>query len=329
MFTKTTKMFELSVALITYNSEKYIEDTLTSIIKQKCSFNYEIVVGDDCSTDKTFDIVKSFKNTYPKILNIKTNNSQLGILENFKSTLDRCQGKYVFNFDGDDIVKSEFAFEKLINTFKNNPNLGFVDSGYDKYYESEKRTDFFVNKNSLTLTKDEYRDYIYLGKIIPIGTCFNRALLYKYVDFKTYIDKDVTIEDYPILVDMTANCDFERIEESLFTYRIHDNSYSYRNNYERYVFQRKQMLNLFNHFKEKYGFRKNLCSKYEQKYYKTLLHLAGSYEKKDLGKEMYSKIESKNIYDIIHFLSSQYKFIRNLARIRKLKNDLLLKKKSN
>lgn len=326
MIAKTTRMIELSVALITYNSEKYIEDTLTSIIKQKCSFSFEIVVGDDCSTDKTFEIVKSFKNNYPKIFNIKTNNSQLGILKNFKSTLDRCHGKYVFNFDGDDIVKSEFAFEKLIHAFKNNPNLGFVDSGYDKYYESEKRTERFVNKDSLTLTKDGYRDFIYLGKIIPIGTCFNRAMVNKYVDFKTYIDKKTTIEDYPILVDMTANCDFERIEESLFTYRIHNNSYSYRNNYERYIFQRKQMLNLFNHFKKKYDFSKNLCFRYEQKHYKTLLHLAGSYEKKELGKEMYSKINPKNIYDTIHFLASQYKFIRMLTRIRKLKNDLLLKK---
>ena len=63
--------------------------------------------------------------------------------------------------------------------------------------------------------------------------------------------------------------------------------------FERYFFQRKQMLSLFNHFKTKYKFNSQICNKYEQRYYKTVLYLAGSYQKKDLGKEMFSKIESK------------------------------------
>lgn len=321
-------MIELSVALITYNSENYIKETLESILKQKCSFKYEIVVGDDCSTDTTFEIIQSYKHKYPEIFNIQKNCVQLGILGNFKSTIDRCVGKFVFNFDGDDIVKSENAFQKLIDVFNENPNLGFVDSGYDKYFASKNITKPYVNKHTIRATKEEYKDYIFLGRIIPIGTCFNRILLNKYVDFDTYINKKITIEDYPTLVDITANCDFERIDESFFIYRIHDKSYSYNDGFERYYFLRIQMLNLFNHFKVKYNFNENLCHKYEQRHYKTLLHLAGSHQKKDLGKEMFSKINKKNGYDIIHYLASQYKLIRNLARIRKFKNLMIQKIKS-
>lgn len=313
-------MIELSVALITYNSENYVKETLESILKQKCTFNYEIVVGDDCSTDNTFEIIQSYKHKYPEIFNIQKNNIQLGILGNFKSTIDRCVGKFVFNFDGDDIVKSENAFQKLIDVFNKKPDLGFVDSGYDKYFVSQNVTKPYVNKNTIRATKNEYRDFVFLGRIIPIGTCFNRALLNKYVDFETYINKKITIEDYPTLVDITANCDFERIDESLFTYRIHDKSYSYNDGFERYFFLRKQMLNLFNYFKIKYNFNENICNIYEQRHYRTLLHLAGSHQKKDLGKEMFSKIKTKNIYDVIHYLASQYKLVRSLARIRKFKN---------
>lgn len=318
-------MIELSVALITYNSEEYIEQTLVSLLKQRCTFNFEIVVGDDCSTDKTFEIIQLYKHKYPEILNIKKNSVQQGILENFKSTIDRCTGKYVFNFDGDDIVKSEYAFQKIINVFNNNPNLGFVDSGYDKFFESQNKTKFYVNKHTIRASKKQYRDYIFLGRIIPIGTCFNRELLYKYVDFETYINKKITIEDYPTLVDMTANCDFDRIDESLFIYRIHNKSYSYNDGFDRFYFLRIQMLNLFNHFKTKYNFNDKLCKVYEQRHYKMLLHLAGSHQKKDLGKIMFSKIESKNAYDIIHYLASQYRIIRYLARIRKFKNSFLQK----
>jgi len=315
-------MIELSVVLITYNSEDYIAETLESLLKQKCTFDFEIVVGDDGSTDKTFEIIQSYKHKYPEIFNIQKNNINLGILGNFKSTISRCKGTYVFNFDGDDVVKSEHAFQKLVDVFRMKPHLGFVDSGYDKYFESQNLTKPYVNKYTIRATKSEYKDYIFLGRIIPIGICFNRALLLKYVDFNTYLNKKITIEDYPTLVDMAANCDFDRVDESLFTYRIHEKSYSYNVGFERYFFQRKQMLDLFNYFKSKYNFNETLSNIYEQKYYKTLLHLAGSYEKKDLGKEVFSKIETKSIYDIIHYLSSQYKIVRKLASLRKLKNSV-------
>lgn len=318
-------MVELSVALITYNSEHYIEETIASLLNQNCSFNYEIVVGDDCSTDKTFEIITAFKKEYPDVFNIKQNAKQLGILNNFKTTLDRCSGKYVFNFDGDDIVKSPDAFEKLVTVFRNHPEIGFVDSGYDKYFEHEIKTQAFVNRDTITASKKDYKDAVFLGKIIPIGTCFNLSLLMKYVDFKTYIDKKVTIEDYPTLVDMVAHCDFERINESLFVYRIHNKSYSYHSDFENYFFLRKEMLSLFNYFKIKYNFRDDLCEHYYQKYYKTVLYLAGRYEKKDLGKDMFLKIKTKHAYDYIHYLASQYKIVRKLVGLRKTKNLLVQK----
>ncbi len=318
-------MIELSVALITYNSENYIKQTLDSLIKQKCTFKYEIVVGDDCSTDNTFKIIQSYKNNYPELFNIEKNEIQLGIMGNFKKTIDRCIGTYVFNFDGDDYVNSDYAFQKIVDVFKGKPNLGMVDSGYDKYFESKKKIKKYINKNTLKLTNSEYKNQIFLGRVIPIGVCFKKSCLTKYVDFDTYLRKKITIEDYPTLVDIVANCDVEKIDESLFTYRIHDKSYSYNNGFERYYFLRIQMLNLFNHFKAKYNFNKDLCLKYEQKHYKMILHLAGSHQKKDLGKEMFTKIEQKNIFDLIHYFASQYSFIRYLAKIRKFKNVALQK----
>ena len=81
-------MISLSVHLITFNNEKHIEETLQSILKQKVDFNYEIVVGDDCSTDATLSIIETYKNKHPKLFTVFKNKSQLGILKNFKSTIN-------------------------------------------------------------------------------------------------------------------------------------------------------------------------------------------------------------------------------------------------
>jgi glycosyltransferase involved in cell wall biosynthesis len=124
-------MVELSVHLITYNNEKHIEETLQSILKQKVDFNYEIVVGDDCSIDNTLDIIIKYQLAYPNLFNIKKNEKQLGILGNFKATLDRCNGLYVFDIAGDDLLKHENTLQKMVDVLKGNNNLGFVDSGVD------------------------------------------------------------------------------------------------------------------------------------------------------------------------------------------------------
>lgn len=318
-------MVDLSVALITFNSENYIKETLNSILKQNCSYRFEVVIGDDFSTDATFEIIKSYQLKHPEIFKIKQNTIQLGILRNFKETIERCVGNYILNFDGDDIVKSEFAFQKLVNILKNNENLGFVDSGYDIYFEAYNKTKIYANKQIMKLSKNDYTDYAFLGKIIPIGACFNREKLFKYVDFDTYINKGINVEDYPTLVDMTANCEFAKIDESLFTYRIHQKSYSFNSEFEKSLSLKQEVYSLFNYFNLKYKFNKNLSYQFNQNHYKFILHLAGSYEKKKLGKEMFQKIESKNIFDYINYLSSQYRFIRYLARIRKTKNIIWYK----
>ena len=63
----------LSVHLITYNNEKHIEETIQSILKQKVDFEYEIVVGDDCSTDDTLDIIRNLSELNPGVFKIHKN----------------------------------------------------------------------------------------------------------------------------------------------------------------------------------------------------------------------------------------------------------------
>ena len=70
----------LSVHLITFNNEKHIDETIKSILKQEVNFNYEIVVGDDNSTDNTFKIINEYAALNSEIFKIVKNNRRLGIL---------------------------------------------------------------------------------------------------------------------------------------------------------------------------------------------------------------------------------------------------------
>lgn len=308
-------MIYLSIHLITFNNEKHIEATIDSILKQKVNFNYEIVVGDDCSTDDTLSIIQKYKNMNPTIFKVFKNESQLGILKNFKSTLDKCCGNFVLPLAGDDVLKHENALKKIVETIDKDESLGFVDCGFDKYYENSKKTIRFANKKSILFDKLNYKKAVLLGEIVPIGICFNRKLLLKHVDFNTYMNNKITIEDYPVLVDLVKNTNFETIKESLVIYRIHDNSFSHNKDFKKQYDLAIQMKTLFDYFSQKYDFDKNLIEIYNKKHLKQLLFYAGFFEKKDLGKDVFFKIKSKNMKDYIHFWASQNKLFRRLVSI--------------
>ena len=60
---------KVSVICVTYNHEKYIRQALDSIVSQKTDFDFEILVGEDCSTDSTRDILKEYEKKYPDLTN--------------------------------------------------------------------------------------------------------------------------------------------------------------------------------------------------------------------------------------------------------------------
>lgn len=308
-------MIDFSVHLITYNNEKHIEDTVESILKQKTNFNYEIVVGDDCSSDNTLLKIKKYQDKYPKLFNVLKNESQLGILKNFKKTLDRCEGNFVFVLAGDDLLKNESSLQKLYDSISTDESLGFVDSGFDKYYDDSNKTITYCNSNIIKSSEKDYLNAALLGQITPIGYCFNRKLLLKHVDFDTYVKMKITIDDYPILVDLIMHTNFKRINESLVTYRVHEQSFSHEKSFENHYFLANQMKTLFDYFSKKYNFDTNIIQNYDKAHLKQLLFFAGFFEKKSVGKEVFSKLESKSIKDYIHYWSSQNKMFRKFVSL--------------
>lgn len=88
----------ISVAMATYNGEKYIREQLESILKQ-LNEDDEIIISDDGSTDNTINIIKSFEDKRIKIFDGPRN----GVKQNFANAIYNCTGKYIFLSDQDDI----------------------------------------------------------------------------------------------------------------------------------------------------------------------------------------------------------------------------------
>ncbi len=93
---------KVSVAIIAYNVDKYIKMAIDSVLDQDVNFRVEIVVGEDCSTDATREIVLDYHRHYPSIVKPLLHDKNIGLTANSIATQNHCAGEYIALLDGDD-----------------------------------------------------------------------------------------------------------------------------------------------------------------------------------------------------------------------------------
>jgi len=96
------KTLKVSVCVITYNQEKYVRQCLQSIVDQETDFDFEVIVGDDCSTDGTRTIVQEFAERYPRVVKPIFHEKNIGGHKNFYLVHQQAVGEYIAHVDGDD-----------------------------------------------------------------------------------------------------------------------------------------------------------------------------------------------------------------------------------
>lgn len=108
-------MVKVNICVVTYNHRKYIRQTLDSILMQKTNFPFEIVIGEDCSTDDTRGIVLEYKKKYPGKIKLLLQKQNVGATRNFIETLKLCSGQYIAICDGDDYWVDPNKLQKQVD----------------------------------------------------------------------------------------------------------------------------------------------------------------------------------------------------------------------
>ncbi len=160
----------LTISIAAYNVEKYIRDTLDSLIVPEILSDIEVLVVDDGSTDSTYSIAKEYEDKYPNVFKaIHKDNGGYGSTVNY--SIDNAHGKYFKLLDGDDWFDKD-GFIKLINVL-NKSSCDVVLTQFCKVYEDNK---------IVAIRFDEKQ----VGKEIRIGKFnFNAAVPMHAVTIKT------------------------------------------------------------------------------------------------------------------------------------------------
>lgn len=151
------KEYGISVIMPCYNTEKYVEETLKSVLNQSFK-DYEIICLNDGSTDGTLQILNRYQELYSNIRVISNENHGVAYERNIG--IQSSKGKYIYYMDSDDLIK-ENCLESLYN-YAENDNLDVVYFEADSFYETEEIEKTFPEFQSLYHRKKEYKE-VYKG----------------------------------------------------------------------------------------------------------------------------------------------------------------------
>lgn len=110
----------LSVCCVTYNHKQFIGEAIDGFLMQKTNFPFDIVIGDDCSTDGASEIIDAYKEKYPGKIKVVRGNCNVGAHENMRNVVKACTGKYIALCDGDDYWTDANKLQKQVDFLDQN-----------------------------------------------------------------------------------------------------------------------------------------------------------------------------------------------------------------
>ena len=191
----------VSVICVTYNHEKYIRAALDSIILQKTDFAFEILVGEDCSTDSTRVILAEYEKKYPDMFKMYYREKNLGATRNEYELLMDAKGDYIAALELDDIWTDENKLQKQFDFLKANPDYIGVAHDFDIIDKDGNVIDNEDNKAIKSFLGKRFTidDFLNEGFVFQTGTHFYRNIFKDGKDYSIIYTADRLIRDKTIL----------------------------------------------------------------------------------------------------------------------------------
>lgn len=204
---------KVSIFCISYNQEKYIAQTLDSFLMQKTDFAFEVIIGDDSSTDETPRIIADYAKKYPDIIKPILRKRNIGAQKNFVETLNQTKGEYIALCEGDDFWTDDTKLQKQFDFLSKNPDYSLCFHLVKVFYENEeKATETFPDfKNSTEFT---------LKELIKRNYIQTNSVMYRRLNYEN-IPVDILPLDWYLHLYHAKNGKIGFINEVMSAYRRH------------------------------------------------------------------------------------------------------------
>jgi glycosyltransferase involved in cell wall biosynthesis len=302
----------VSVKMITYNHAPYIAQAIEGVLQQKTNFPFELVIGEDCSTDGTREIVFKYPKKYPNIIRVITSDANVGMKKNSYRTTKACRGKYVAFCEGDDYWHHVDKLQKQFDYMESHPGCGLVSADCDIYYNGSNKfkRSFNYNRGFQSPANFSIEQVLFQeGAWIWTCTVMIRRNLYEQViqnDLYLYQNEQLFVGDLQIWAEMTLLSEVTYIPETLATYRVLDESASRSKDPRKYLRFKKSLFDIKLYLCDKYKLSANMRRTIERVWCDCSLRLAFYERNADLAMEVRKKNQVFTCKELLLYYGAKY-----------------------
>lgn len=255
-------MEKLTILCVTYNQEKFVRQTLDSFVMQKTNFPFEAIIGDDCSTDGTIEILKEYAEKYPNIIKPIFREKNLGAAINSIDVGMRINSQYVAICEGDDYWTDENKLQKQVDFLDNNPDFSICFHNTRWFFEDGSAPDIIFP------SKKQRFDKIVLGleDLLKDNFISTNSVLYRWrfndkEKFQDFYPPDILPGDWFIHLLHAQKGKIGFIDEVMGAYRMNSQGIWWNNDNEEHLL--------------KYGIQKLKCFTEIEKNFPEYLAMGG------------------------------------------------------
>ena len=325
----------VSVKMITYNHAPFIAQAIDCVLQQKTNFPFELVIGEDCSTDGTRDIVFEYQKKYPEIIRVITSDENVGMKANGIRTGKACRGKYIAFCEGDDYWHHPEKLQRQIDYLESHPECGLVYSSYDVYHpSSQKMIKDFIKYHNWEMPKTPSIYDFLEGKFelgLGILTCtimVRRNLLEQIIEADPYLHQSghFLMGDAQLWAELSTMANLHYIPESLATHVITDESATRSNDIKKRLQFTISTAEMYLYLFDKYKLSSSNRSNYESTWFESSLWLA-VHERNGKRADELRKLKGKlNWSQLLKYWGAKYRTLNYIFNSVASVRNLLRKK---
>jgi glycosyltransferase involved in cell wall biosynthesis len=206
---------KLSVMMITYNHERFIAQAIESALTQRVNFDYEIVIGEDCSTDNTRTTIMDFSRRHPGRIVPFLRRRNIGVTRNFAQTIEACRGQYLAFLEGDDYWTDPDKLQKQIDFLDAHTDRAIVCHRVQRIDETNSaKLDVFPERAAGQYTIED------LLKLNFVMTC-SMVMRREFIGRVPTWFFDMKLADWPLCAMVARHGTIELMDDTMAVYRVH------------------------------------------------------------------------------------------------------------
>lgn len=215
---------KISIITASYNYENYIKETIQSVLSQTYN-DWEMIIVDDCSTDNSVNVIKSYNDERIKLF---VNEKNLGLKETLKRGIKEATSDWIVFLESDDVLSPDYLAKKVEIAQKyNDINLIFNDCEFFGDEERVKAFEHALKKTRSLLQNQSYPkkmlyDFYQSNKIFTFSSVMTKRSDLLKVNFNAKLDYLI---DWHLWIQLSSLGKFYYLSEKLTKWRLHNNSY--------------------------------------------------------------------------------------------------------